>query len=75
MCEIAIAIQQKGGYEVLWAYLIYYPYFGRVMPLNADTAEQLVQTVADGCNDWWRIADKVDRFWRRHQQRLAPCEM
>lgn len=36
----------KGGYEVLHSYLIYYIYHGRVMPLNRDTAEQLVKSVA-----------------------------
>ncbi len=33
----------KGGYEVLHSYLIYYIYHGRVMPLNRDTADKLVQ--------------------------------
>ncbi len=36
----------KGGYEVLHSYLIYYIYHGRVMPLNRDTAEKLVKSVA-----------------------------
>lgn len=31
----------KGGYEVLWSNLIYYPYHGRVMALNRDTAGQI----------------------------------
>jgi hypothetical protein len=31
----------KGGYEVLWSNLIYYPYHGRVMALNRDSAGQL----------------------------------
>ena len=37
----------KGGYEVLHSYLIYYIYFGTVMPLNRDTAEKLIGTVAE----------------------------
>lgn len=32
---------QRGGYEVLWSYLVYYRYHGRIMPLNSDTAERL----------------------------------
>jgi hypothetical protein len=35
----------KGGYEVLHSYLIYYIYHGRVMPFNRDTAEKLVKSV------------------------------
>ncbi len=38
----------KGGYEVLHSYLIYYIYHGRVMPLNRDTADRLVRLVAEG---------------------------
>jgi len=37
----------KGGYEVLHSYLIYYIYHGTVMPLNRDTAEKLVRTVTE----------------------------
>ncbi|MCX8128517.1 MAG: alkaline ceramidase [Clostridia bacterium] len=37
----------KGGYEVLHSYLIYYVYHGRVMPLNCDTSDKLVKTVAE----------------------------
>ena len=37
----------KGGYEVLHSYLIYYIYHGRVMPLNRDTADRLVQLVTE----------------------------
>ncbi len=44
----------KGGYEVLHSYLIYYIYFGTVMPLNRDTAEKLVKTVTD---QWRKIKD------------------
>ena len=33
----------KGGYEVLWSNLVYYPYHGRVMPFNRDTADKLVR--------------------------------
>lgn len=36
----------KGGYEVLWSNLIYFPYHGRVMPLNRDTADKLTEAVA-----------------------------
>lgn len=39
----------KGGYEVLWSNLVYFPYHGRVMPFNRNTAEQLVKKVAE---DW-----------------------
>lgn len=35
----------KGGYEVLWSSLVYFPYHGRVMPLNRDTAEVLAGEV------------------------------
>lgn len=35
----------RGGFEVLWSYLIYYRYHGRVMPLNRDTAEKIVDIV------------------------------
>ncbi|MBS7007373.1 hypothetical protein [Anaerostipes sp.] len=31
----------KGGYEVLWSNLIYYPYYGRVMALNRESAGQM----------------------------------
>ena len=36
----------RGGFEVLHSYLIYYIYHGRVMPLNRDTADRLVARVA-----------------------------
>lgn len=35
----------KGGFEVLHSYLIYYIYNGIVMPLNRDTADKLVRMV------------------------------
>ena len=37
----------KGGYEVLHSYLIYYIYNGIVMPLNRDTADKLVRLVTE----------------------------
>ncbi len=37
----------RGGYEVLHSYLIYYIYHGRVMPLNRDTADKLVSLVVE----------------------------
>lgn len=37
----------KGGYEVLHSYLIYYIYHGTVMPLNRDTADKLVRIVTE----------------------------
>ncbi len=37
----------KGGYEVLHSYLIYYIYNGIVMPLNRDTADKLVRIVSE----------------------------
>jgi hypothetical protein len=40
----------KGGYEVLHSYLIYYIYHGTVMPLNRNTAERLVGIVGKQCN-------------------------
>lgn len=40
----------KGGYEVLHSYLIYYIYHGRVMPFNRDTADKLVGMVAERWN-------------------------
>lgn len=36
----------KGGYEVLHSYLIYYIYHGTVMPLNPDTAGKLVKLIS-----------------------------
>ena len=37
---------EKGGYEVLWSYLLYYKYHGTVMPLNPDSALLLVKEVS-----------------------------
>lgn len=37
----------KGGYEVLHSYLIYYIYNGIVMPLNRNTADKLVRIVSE----------------------------
>lgn len=34
----------RGGYEVFWSMLNYYMYYGRVMPLDRDSAARLVQT-------------------------------
>lgn len=42
-----------GGYEVLWSNLLYYPYHGRVMPLDRDTADQLADQAAQGYRDFW----------------------
>lgn len=42
---------ERGGYEVLWSYLLYYKYHKRVMPLNSDTAKKLAEIV------WKRWAD------------------
>lgn len=39
----------KGGYEVLWSNMVYYPYHGRVMPLNRDTAGKMAAQVVE---DW-----------------------
>ena len=39
----------KGGYEVLWSNLVYFPYHGRVMPLNRDTAGIMAMQVV---RDW-----------------------
>ena len=36
---------EKGGYEVLWSYLLYYKYHGTVMPLNPDSALLLVKEI------------------------------
>lgn len=36
----------KGGYEVYWSMLTYYPYFGRVFPLRRDAASELVAFAA-----------------------------
>ena len=38
----------RGGYEVFWSMLNYYMYFGRVMPLDRDSAARLVQTAMQG---------------------------
>lgn len=37
----------KGGYEVLHSYLVYYIYHNIVMPLNRDTADKLVTMVIE----------------------------
>lgn len=37
----------KGGYETLYSYLLYYPYFGRMMPLRADTLDGIVGQVIE----------------------------
>jgi len=42
---------EKGGYEVLWSNLVYFPYHGRVMPFNGDTAGQLVEDVVQNWKD------------------------
>jgi hypothetical protein len=42
----------RGGYEVLHSYLIYYTHHDTVMPLNRDTAEKLVAMVAEGRNKY-----------------------
>ncbi len=38
---------EKGGYEVLWSNLVYFKYHGRVMPLNKDSAEKIIDLVID----------------------------
>jgi len=40
----------KGGYEVLHSYLIYYIYHDRVMHLNRDTADKVVKIVTEEWN-------------------------
>lgn len=35
----------KGGYEVVWSYLIYYIYHGRVSSLRKESADILVDTI------------------------------
>ena len=42
-----------GGYEVLWSNLLYYPYHGRVMPLNRDTADQLAAQAVQGYQEFF----------------------
>lgn len=48
----------KGGFEVLHSYLIYYIYHGRVMPLNRDTADGLIKTVA---KQWGELCQEPRR--------------
>ena len=48
----------KGGYEVLHSYLIFYIYSGMVMPLNRDTADKLVRIVIEQ----WRIMKQSIKF-------------
>lgn len=43
----------KGGYEVLWSNLIYYPYHGRVMALNRDSAGQLASFAVSDRSHFW----------------------
>ena len=38
----------RGGYEVFWSMLHYHMYFGRVMPLERDSAARLVQLAVNG---------------------------
>lgn len=38
----------KGGYEVLWSNLVYYPYHGRVMALNRESAGQMADFAVSG---------------------------
>ena len=42
----------RGGYEVLHSYLLYYIYYGVVMPLNRDSADILIKIVS---NQWKKI--------------------
>lgn len=53
----------KGGYEVLWSYLLYFKYHNRVMPLNVETAEQLTSCVIETWNKYNRmsIAQKLNK--------------
>lgn len=46
----------KGGYEVLWSNLVYFPYHGRVMPLRRETAGTLVQEVVRG---WRELKERL----------------
>ena len=41
----------RGGYEVFWSMLEYFPYFGRVMPLRRESAEKLVQMALRGLSE------------------------
>lgn len=36
---------EKGGYETLYSYLMYYPYHGHVLPYRKDTAQRIVELV------------------------------
>lgn len=36
---------EKGGYETLYSYLMYYPFHGHVMPFQKDTAQRIVELV------------------------------
>lgn len=40
----------KGGYEVFYSYLIYSIYYGRVMPLKLETANEIVHIIEQGWN-------------------------
>jgi hypothetical protein len=42
---------EKGGYETLYSYLVYYPFHGHVMPFREDTAERLIEHVSDNWRD------------------------
>lgn len=42
----------RGGFEVLHSYLIFYLYHGRVMPLNRETADKLVKLAS---REWNKI--------------------
>ncbi len=48
----------RGGYEVLWSNLIYFPYHGRVMPLNRETAEILVEEAAA---NWASLLERPEK--------------
>jgi len=53
----------KGGYEVLWSNLLYFPYHGRVMPLNRDTAGKMVMQVVE---DWKMEKEQFIKHHKNH---------
>ena len=58
----------KGGYEVLHSYLLYYMYHGRVMPLNRDTADKLVGIVVEQWNKMKRCNGGI-----LHDEYIREC--
>lgn len=47
-----------GGYEVLWSYVLYYAYHGRVMPLNRQSADELSDVAIKAWQAYRKMLEK-----------------